>query len=329
VVPFPEAYTPDPKGRWAHRETLSNARMTIRENPDAKGILTPPMAEELKKSEVVNRAADPWHGGAYSWGWENAVGHGVANYLLRLVALIPRGEARSPDAQKILEFSHYYSLPVYRKEPSIGDTVLGDIHKLDPKEAYENFASPLRKVIPPQDMEIIKRMFPDIIEAGKIMQDVTKRYMQKYNKHHALEAFMEILKHPAPHSLLRDPNIITDEELLKLHKLHVKMYNAFPGAFKEKSGVERLLRMRGVPKEKIEEIEREAEAELYGEKPVWEEKFVGEHMGVPLEEGDVVEEYDNTGIKVIRKKDGRIIVPPPHKRVDEIPDLVGPDPTLG
>ncbi len=164
-----------------------------------------------------------------------------------------------------------------------------------------------------------------MIEAGKVFKKIVKKYKEKYGLSDELEAFEALLKHPSPHVIVKD--LADAEDLKKLHKLHVKLYNELPGVFLEDSGVRSLLRMKGVPEEEIRKIEEDALAELRGEKealpPPPKKNYVGEFRGVPLEPGDKVEKYPGTDIDIIRKADGRIIVPP-HKDLKEIPHIAGP-----
>ncbi|WP_457752129.1 hypothetical protein, partial [Thermococcus sp.] len=186
---------------------------------------------------------------------------------------------------------------------------------MDREKAWQEFEKWMKGKVPDNLLTTLKTMFPDILQAGLIFKKITSEYMKRYNAEDEIEAFNQLAEHPAPEAVILD--YISPEDLKALHKLHVKLYHALPGFFEKKSGVEHLLKIKGVPEEEIKKMEEEALAELRGMEPSKQapaRKITGEYKGVPLEEGDRVETYPGTNIEVIRKADGRIIVLP-HKSV--------------
>lgn len=320
MVPFPEVYTTDPLGRRHNVDRTSHTRVILEEHPDMKGILTPRMSEDFKKSDIVKEATAPWWGTDVT-SWADSIGYGVPTYLIRLFALTKAGTA-----SRKVRGSVEVATPIYKElvaRDARGGYFLKEIERIDLNKALDATIKPLH--IPDEDKERLKRVFPDMIEAGKVFKKIVKKYKEKYGLSDELEAFEALLKHPSPHVIVKD--LADAEDLKKLHKLHVKLYNELPGVFLEDSGVRSLLRMKGVPEEEIRKIEEDALAELRGEKealpPPPKKNYVGEFRGVPLEPGDKVEKYPGTDIDIIRKADGRIIVPP-HKDLKEIPNMAGP-----
>ena len=321
MVPFPEVYTTDPLGRRHNVDRTSHTRVILEEHPDMKGLLTPRMSEDFKKSDIVKEATAPWWG-THVTSWADSIGYGVPTYLIRLFALTKAGTA-----SRKVRGSVEVTTPVHKElvaRDARGGYFLKEIERIDLNKALDATIKPLH--IPDEDKERLKRVFPDMIEAGKVFKKIVKKYKEKYGLSDELEAFEALLKHPSPHVIVKD--LADAEDLKKLHKLHVKLYNELPGVFLEDSGVRSLLRMKGVPEEEIRKIEEDALAELRGEKealpPPPKKNYVGEFRGVPLEPGDKVEKYPGTDIDIIRKADGRIIVPP-HKDLKEIPHVAGPD----
>jgi len=200
-----------------------------------------------------------------------------------------------------------------------------EFETLDERKAWQKLEESLRGKVPDNLIDTLQKMFPDMLKTGRVFKKIVTEHKNRYKAKDEIEAFKQLAQHPAPEAVILD--YINPEDLKALHKLHVKLYHTLPGFFEKKSGVEHLLRMKGVPEEEIRRIEEEALAELQGKKlgeQSGARKITGEYKGIPLEEGDRVEKYPGTNIKVIRKADGRIIVPP-HKSVKEIPHLAGPD----
>jgi len=203
---------------------------------------------------------------------------------------------------------------------------LNYIRFLDEKKAWDALEKSLKDKVPENVLETLRRTFPEMLKAGFIFKKIVTEHKKRYRARDEIEAFKQLAQHPAPEAVVLD--YLTPEDLKTLHKLHVKLYHVLPGFFEKKSGVEHLLRMKGVPEDEIRKIEEEALAELQGRQTgvghTGTGKTVGEYKGIPLEEGDRVEKYPGTNIEIIRKADGRIIVLP-HKSVKEIPYLAGPD----
>ena len=320
-MPFPEVYTTDPLGKRHNLSRTRHTRAILEEHPDMKGILTPRMSEDFKKSDIVKEATAPWWG-THVTSWADSIGYGVPTYLIRLFALTKAGTA-----SRKVRGSVEVTKPIHDEligHDARGGYFLTKIENIDVRKALDRVMYTME--IPDEDKERLKRVFPDMIEAGKVFKKIVKKYKEKYGLSDELEAFEALLKHPSPHVIVKD--LADAEDLKKLHKLHVKLYNELPGVFLEDSGVRSLLRMKGVPEEEIRKIEEDALAELRGEKealpPPPKKNYVGEFRGVPLEPGDKVEKYPGTDIDIIRKADGRIIVPP-HKDLKEIPHVAGPD----
>ncbi len=255
----------------------------------------------------------------YARGWDQSIAYGIPNYL---ICLVLTGKGVEPKTASW--YSSDFTRPNRYSEVS---WVRGgrDINKLDyirfldEKEAWNALEKSLKDKVPENVLEVLKRTFPEMLKAGLIFKKIVTEHKKRYRARDEIEAFEQLAEHPAPESVVLD--YLTPEDLKTLHKLHVKLYHTLPGFFEKKSGVENLLRIKGIPEEEIRKIEEEALAELQGR--TVGAKYGGvrqtgrEYKGIPLEEGDRVEKYPGTNIEVVRKADSRIIVLP-HKSVKEV-----------
>ncbi|WP_457752128.1 hypothetical protein [Thermococcus sp.] len=81
MVPFPLR-----DGDYEYNDRkITSAKYRLRHNPDFHRILTPPMKENVKKSDLIYRISYSYWEGARTESLGDSIAYGIPNYLIRLV----------------------------------------------------------------------------------------------------------------------------------------------------------------------------------------------------------------------------------------------------
>ncbi len=105
MVPFPLR-----DGDYEYnRGKIASAKYRLYRNPDFHGILTPPMKENVKKSDLIDRISYSLWYGPRSKSLGDSIAYGIPNYLIRLVLT-----GKGADLDRIAYYTHILTAELVR-----------------------------------------------------------------------------------------------------------------------------------------------------------------------------------------------------------------------